>query len=215
MRETPQADLPVHPEGFPNHFYERARLSREPVYKINKEDSVVIIRVFRGGKMAHLGHDHIVVSRDIQGFVLWGGELQQRRADLYIPLNALVVDDATLRDRYAMESSLSATDIKKTRYNMLASIGALRYPFVVVSLTPVSLVQSALVVEASISLNGVTRISTVSVDARLNNTRLRFAGSFSIKQSDYGIEPFSTLGGLLAVEDQLDIRFEIYASSVF
>jgi polyisoprenoid-binding protein YceI len=213
--EVPKAGIPARPEGFASDFYEQAQAGKAPVYKIVSEDSLAIIRAFSGGKMAHLGHDHVIASRDIQGFVLWSEELRQRRADLYIAVNALTVDEPELRARYGMKSSPSDSDIEKTRHNMLnSSIESFRYPFIVISLTPVSPLASALVVAAKISLHGVTRTETVAVAPRVSPAALRFTGNFSIKQSDYGIQPFTALGGLLVVRDELDISFDVYARVV-
>jgi hypothetical protein len=37
------------------------------------------------------------------------------------------------------------------------------------------------------------------------------SGELTLKQSDFGITPFSVLGGALAVQDQLELRFELSA----
>jgi polyisoprenoid-binding protein YceI len=39
-------------------------------------------------------------------------------------------------------------------------------------------------------------------------------GSFSLRQSDYGITPFSILGGGLKVLDQVDVTFKLQADQV-
>ena len=39
--------------------------------------------------------------------------------------------------------------------------------------------------------------------------RLVVAGAFVLRQSDFGIKPFSVLGGLLAVEDELVVEFRL------
>jgi len=60
-------------------------------------------------------------------------------------------------------------------------------------------------VEAEISLHGVTRRQWFVVDVDGRHAR----GEVVIRQSDFGIQPFAVLGGLLAVQDALVVQFEL------
>ena len=60
-------------------------------------------------------------------------------------------------------------------------------------------------VEAEITLHGVTRRQ--SFVAEVDGRRAR--GEVVIRQSDFGIQPFTVLGGLLAVQDALVVQFEL------
>jgi hypothetical protein len=42
-------------------------------------------------------------------------------------------------------------------------------------------------------------------------TMLRISGEFPLRQSDYGIEPFSFAGGALRLKDELKFNFELVA----
>jgi polyisoprenoid-binding protein YceI len=64
---------------------------------------------------------------------------------------------------------------------------------------------------ADVTLHGATRRYSVPVTIERKDSALRTTGSFTAKQSDFGIKPFSVLGGALAVEDQIELRFDISA----
>src|SRR5437016_4654552 len=72
------------PANFPAQHYREAIARGESIYRIDPARSLVVIEVRRAGSLAHLGHDHVVASHDVQGFVA----PEKRRADLYIALKS-------------------------------------------------------------------------------------------------------------------------------
>jgi hypothetical protein len=48
----------------------------------------------------------------------------------------------------------------------------------------------------------------------MGTEQIQADGSFSLRQSDYGITPFSILGGGLKVLDQVDVTFKLQADQV-
>ena len=60
----------------------------------------------------------------------------------------------------------------------------------------------------------VSRSFAVPVQVRVEAATLEASGTFELRQSDFGIEPFSVLGGALRVEDRLDVSFELRAERV-
>jgi polyisoprenoid-binding protein YceI len=66
-------------------------------------------------------------------------------------------------------------------------------------------------VTGDLTFHGVTR--TLSFDARVTNmgTMLRISGDFLLRQSGYGIKPFSFAGGALKLKDDLKFNFELVA----
>ena len=89
--QHPPAPLPAveAPAGFPVAYYRQAAAQGTPVMQIDPAASLVAIEVYRGGSLARLGHDHVVASHDVRGFVAPNA----KRADLYFRLDSLVVDE--------------------------------------------------------------------------------------------------------------------------
>jgi len=210
----PHATTPrERPAGFPDAFYDAARQRGEPVYRVDRLRSVAIIRVYRAGSLSRFGHDHVVASHDIQGYVLLPAQVHQGRADLFVPLDLLSVDDPALRAEAGFQTQPSATDIESTRRNMLdRTLETLRHPFAVLRLTPLPGKLPAISVNADITLRGNTRTQVIPVDIEASANLLRISGQFGLFQSEFAIAPYSVLGGALQVDDRVDIRFEIYAT---
>jgi hypothetical protein len=66
-----------------------------------------------------------------------------------------------------------------------------------------------LVADVAITIKGVTRNQMVLLRLRREGPQLRATGEFVIKQSEFGMEPFSVLGGLMAVQDPIGVSFDL------
>jgi len=204
--------LPNQPEGFPSEVYDRATEQGQPVYRLDESRSLAVVRVYRGGRFADLGHDHVVASHEVRGLVRWTSDWRARRADLFVPLASLTVDEPLLRQRYALTTQPSARDIEGTRENMLnKTLRVADNPFVTLHLEALSGALPAMPVRAEISLNGVTNTRQREVTVEQRRNELSVSGAFSLKQTEFGLEPYTVLGGLLQVEDEVDITFELVA----
>ncbi len=67
------------------------------------------------------------------------------------------------------------------------------------------------VAAADLTIRGVTRRIEVPVELERSAGTLSARGSLHIRQTDFGITPFSVGGGAIQVGDELDLRFEIVA----
>jgi len=204
---------PQRPANFPTEIYAGAD-KQSSLYQLDSSLSTVRIKVLRGGLMAKLGHDHIVASRDIQGYLLLGSNSAERscRADFYAPINQLIVDDPTLRAEANLSTTPSANDIAGTKTNMLISLQADQFPFLQLHSVDCAGALNEEPVSTTISLHGVSREQLLQMTVtRPDAESLVISGRFAIVQSDFGIEPFSVFNGLLKVEDRLDISYQIVA----
>jgi len=197
------------PKNFPAAEYQRAAARGEPVYRIDPERSLVVVRVYRAGPLARFGHDHVVASRSIQGYALRA--TQGSRADLYAPLAALTVDEPALRAEAGMSTTPSAADIEATRQNMLEKVLEVeRFPFVTMNIEASGGGVDGL--RAEITFHGVSR--TVPLSAEIawpdGGNAVHARGRFTLRQTDFGIRPFAFLGGALRVRDDVDVDFDVY-----
>jgi hypothetical protein len=209
---VPAARPPVHeappPAGFPDAFYQQMAQRGGRVLQIEPAASLVTIEVRRTGSLANLGHDHVVASHDVRGYVA----PNDGRADLYIRLDQLVVDEPDLRAKAAFDTQPSEAAIAGTRENMLGKFNAERHPYAVISVT--GLVTDAAgtrLADASITLNGTARTMRIPAKIEQGANGLTVTGQVALEQTAFGITPFSILGGALQVQDRVDVRFEIRA----
>ena len=202
----PAAVRPGAPELDAAYYRDAARRGAK-VFQVEPGDSLLVARVYRGGALARLGHDHVVSSREPHGFI----DADKGLADLSVAVESLAVDDPAQRAAAGFDSTPSESDIAGTRSNMLEKVlEAERFPFVVLRVR--SVVQGVL--EAEVSLHGVTRPMRIPARIDSGGERIDVSGSFAINQSDFGIEPVSVLGGTLTVQDRVDLSFAIRAARV-
>lgn len=202
------------PAGFPDALYRDAAARGEPVSVIDPDRSLVRILVYRDGALARLGHDHAVTSGPIHGYLWWRGNDGAGRADLSLILAELVVDAPAARAAAGLPAGPTTADIDGTRRNMLTSLEADRYPqvWLQVSMPPASTGEVSIVRDADVDLawHGMTRRLSVPVRIAAAGDGWRVTGAFTLRQSDFGITPFSVLGGALAVRDELDLDFDLH-----
>ncbi len=195
------------PADFPEAAYQGLRSKGVPVYRVDPSRSRVVIVARRGGTLTRLGHDHVVASHDVGGYVA----PDAGRADLYVPLGALVVDEAALRSEIGLDTQPSEADIAATRRNLLDKVlEAGRFPFATVAVSRPG--DTAQPLQVSLSLHGETRVVEAPLQVRRADDEVMATGSFALDQSQFGIVPFSILGGAIAVKDRVEITFQIVAT---
>src|SRR3954469_12087129 len=78
------------PPSFPTDFY--TRVAPEARYRVDPARTRLTLKVYRTGALASLGHNHVITSGRTDGFIYLADDLAQARADLFVPVETLVVD---------------------------------------------------------------------------------------------------------------------------
>jgi hypothetical protein len=180
--------------------------ARPGLWSVDANASQLRILVFRGGRLAALGHNHVLGLPPLQGGVQMPGPL----LDLGFRLDELEFDRPAWRAALGPDfaSVPDADTIAATRRNMLIALEAERFPLV--RLQAQGAEGDSL--RLALTLHGQTRTITVPLQLDLQAQSLRARSRFAIRQSDFGIQPFSVLGGLLAVQDELQIEADLVLS---
>lgn len=188
-------------------------------YRLNAAASQVHIYAFRAGAARKAGHNHVLSVSQFEGELLLPSENPADAAfAIRVPLNALVIDDAALRTATGgnFVSPRSADDIAGTRQNLLGAKGldAERFPDLWLHSVAIAGDWPVLVAEVATTLHGVTATQPVVLRVERDPQGLRARGGFALRQTDFGLMPFSVLGGLLAVQDEVAIDFDLRADLV-
>jgi len=203
---------PALPAEFPLAHYEQAAARGRQVFTVDPERSRLTIEVRRAGSLARFGHDHIVASHDLRGYVA----LDEGRADLLVPLERLAVDEPALREEAGFDTQPSEADIGGTRDNMLDKVlESRRFPFALIRASGAGTGVAGRTIGVSITLHGMTRTLQVPVRIDRATDEIDVSGSLALNQTDFGIKPFSILGGAVRVQDRLELRFRIAARRGF
>lgn len=165
--------------------------------------------------MERLGHDHIIASQNAQGYVALNKKNGQCRADIFVPLSMLIVDDPQLRAVAELDTTPSSTDIAGTRNNMLLSLEAANHPFAQISSQDCSGGLSGSKTSVVLTIHGANQKRNLQINLQsIDDNQLVISGEFSINQTDFGIEPFSIMNGLIKVEDKVDLTYRLTAQRI-
>jgi polyisoprenoid-binding protein YceI len=181
-------------------------------YRVDTSVSRVYVKV---GSATFLGHPHGVEGRLKDGKLTFGGA-----GALVFDMASFTADTAEARRRVGLRpQGISASDAKKITETMRdeSVLDARRYPtaeFRVTAVTPLDRQAAAAPgryqLAGEFTLHGVRK--NIQFNAKLvpdRNQQTRLTGSFTLKQSDYHITPYSTFGGAVAVTDQLEITGDL------
>ena len=175
------------------------------VLHIDSAQSLIAVTVRRGGVLARLGHDHLVAARTITGTVT----PNDNRAEFQFRLDQMTVDEPALRQTAGLAKQPSQDAIDGTRTNMLTRVlDAERYPVVRIQVTRADAGQP---LRTSITLHGVTRDYAIPATIGTDHGAITVAGTVNLKQTDFGLVPFSVMGGAMAVQDEMELRFTLVA----
>src|SRR6267378_2617576 len=196
------------PADFPEGYYREALAQGKPVFRVDQAESLVVIEVRRSGSLARLGHDHVVASHEVAGYVA----PDEGRADLFVALERLAVDEAALRAEAGFDTQPTESDVEGTRAHMLEKVLETdKFPFALIRVSGAGTGQGEVTLSVAITLHGITR--TLQAPARIDadSGGMSVAGRLSFEQTDFGITPYSLLGGAIAVKNAVELRFRIRA----
>lgn len=167
-----------------------------------------MILVGKAGPLSGLGHRHVVRVGGLRGFAKLDGK-GHGQADLRFPVNALAVDPAAAQKLYAHYNMPSSKEVAGTRAHMLGPVlASSRYPRVTLHVTG-RIGGTPPALDAAITLHGVRRTLKIGGAFTHTGSDLTARGRFSIKQSAFGITPYSVMLGALRVKDRLQIRYHL------
>ncbi|MGE0132272.1 MAG: YceI family protein [Blastocatellales bacterium] len=180
-------------------------------YTIVPAESSFWVFVGKSGFLSAFAHDHEIGVKRFSGRVVaheagaTGGSLE-----LEIDAQSLIV----------LDKKPSEEDKKKIFDSMhnevLESAKHQKITFKSVSVDAVKQTGNdaySFVVNGDLTLRGVTKRIAVPVTATITPQQLRAAGKYTLKQTDYGIKPYSAAGGTIKVKNEVVVNFNIVAKA--
>ena len=185
-------------------------------YRVASARSDVRFVVYRAGRLASLGHNHVIVARQIDGEVALAPDLTRTQFSLRLSVAAFAVDPPEARrdegEGFAVQPSAEA--VAGTRRNMLGErvLDAATHPEVRIDAVAVRGALPTPTVTVRLTLRGVARDVEVPVTVARDDDTLTATAAFDIRQTDFGITPMSVLGGALQVADAVTVRMRLVAT---
>ena len=182
-------------------------------YHLVPDASSLVVEVDAAGFVSPLGvlHDHRFVVEDFVGEVVLADDASLESASFMARADSL-------RETANLSASDRRTVERQVRKDVL---DADDHPRIVFVGTDLSLDDASPEGELSGTLTGELTIhgETQEVEVPFEGTLdasagvLEASGSFTIRQTDFGIEPYSRYFGAVAVEDEVTIRIDLTASA--
>ena len=203
--------------GSSHHFearYAALPMASGTLYNLDPKVSSVRIYVFRAGQAAKVGHNHVLSAPEFKGyFFLAPAGAGASSFDLEFRLDQLEIDNPDHRSTLgkAFASKLSPEAIASTREHMLGedNLQAMRFPLVRIRSVQISGEAPKFAAKIAVELHGQTRDIWVPLTVTGLPENLSVEGSLVLRQTDFGVKPYSVLGGLLAVEDEVIVEFKL------
>lgn len=184
------------------------------VFRVDADASDLRIYVFRGGRAPTMGKNHVIAAPDLQGFVALHSDLPTDAQFVFgLHLDRLHLDPEALRKETggSFSKPLTADQIEGTRENMLGPtvLDAEQYPELVLRSVQVGGDWPVLVAKVEVALHGRSHVYDSLMHVQREGDTLTATGSLVVRQSDFGIEPMTVLGGLIGIQDALGIEYRI------
>lgn len=185
------------------------------VFTVDASQSEVYWRIYKAGAMARLGHNHVISVSGLSGTVTLGSDLSAAEWTLRFPVAALVVDDPEIRARYGEDFSSEPSDSDKegTKRNMLTAevLDGEAYPEIRLSGGGVSGSLDSAELPVAIEILGRLVERRFPAQIVVGTDSLTVTGEYRLTHTDLGMTPFTALGGLMSVGEDIDFTYRIHA----
>ncbi len=184
-------------------------------YTIDSHASLLVVKVYRDGQLASLGHNHVISSRDLQGEIYLAESIRDTAFEIRLPVASLVIDSPVLRAAAGDDfpGELDADAILGTRSNLLSEqqLDVASWPEIVLRSRSIDAEPPDFTVMVDMAFKAHISSIAVPVQMEISGDQIIVTGAFTILQSEFGMQPFSVMMGALRVRDEINVEFHIVA----
>ena len=184
--------------------------SKSRTYTIVTGESSFWVFVEKSGLFSGLAHDHEIGIKTFSGRVVVP-EAGASGGSLELDVNA---QSLTVLDKKPSEED------KKKIYNSMHNevLESAKYQKITFKSASVSNLKQtgdgySFILNGDLTLHGVTKRIAVPVSATITPQQLRAKGQYTLRQTDFGIKPYSAAGGTVKVKNEVVVHFDIVAKA--
>ena len=165
-------------------------------------DGELLIRTGVAGRAAQLGHRLTIAMRRWQVTAQWAAG-EPVSAELTVDVGSLEV----VRGEGGL-TPLSGPEKMMVRSNALGSLNARKFPHIMFSANAIEKLDAGYRLTGTLTIHGKARPQTVDVHTDDLGDGWRISSETVIKQSEFGVKPYSQLLGSLKVADDVSVSFD-------
>ncbi|MET4050269.1 S-adenosyl-L-methionine-dependent methyltransferase [Rhodococcus sp. 1163] len=154
------------------------------------------------GKASKLGHRLTIAMKSWTAAIDWSG---------HTPTSVTFTAEVDSLDVVGGEGGVTpliGPEKMLAKSNALKTFDAKRYPQIRFRSDDIAAKENGFALRGTMEIHGVTREMTVIVIVADDGTKWHCASESTVRQSDYGIKPYSQMLGAMKVVDEVTVSFE-------
>jgi polyisoprenoid-binding protein YceI len=177
-------------------------------YRLAPVQSTFTVQAFAEGLLSAFGHDPILAIKDFTGEAQFvPGSFESASVKVTIRADSIVLsNEVKEKDRVEIEQTMREQVLE------ISKCPEIHFSSSNISVTRLAEGRYRARIIGDLTLHGVTQKNLwITSEATITGDSLRAKGEFSLKQSDFGIKPFSAAGGTIKLKNELKFSFDIVA----
>jgi polyisoprenoid-binding protein YceI len=176
----------------------------DAVWALDASDGELLVRTGVSGRAARMGHRLTIAMQRWQATVRWDGA-EPVSAELAVEVDSFEV----LRGEGGVKG-LSGPEKALVKSNALKSLGASRYPqirFIADSGDKIAKTDDGYRLTGTLHVSGKAREHVIDLRTEDLGDSWRMSVESRVRQSEYGVKPYSVLLGSVQVADDVTVSF--------
>jgi polyisoprenoid-binding protein YceI len=175
-------------------------------YRLIPEQSKFTVQAFAEGLFSAFGHDPVLAIKDFTGEAQFvPGSFESASLKITIKADSIVLSNSE-KDRLEIEQTMREQVLEIAKYPEIVFVSSN------ISVTRLSEGRYRGRIIGDLTFHGVTQKNLwITAQGTVSGESLKAQGDFTLKQTDFGIKPFSAAGGTIKLKNELKFSFDIAA----
>lgn len=170
-------------------------------WTIGPSDGELLLHTGVAGRAARMGHRLTIAMSRWRATVSWAGS-RPVSAELAVEVASFEVQSGA-----GGVKGLSAIDKAQVRSNALKSLHANRFPGIRYTADVIERADDGYRLAGTLEIRGTSRDHVVDLRTQDLGDSWRMSGETTVRQTDYGVKPYSLLMGSVQVADDVSLSF--------
>ncbi len=173
----------------------------ESSWSLTPADGELHILTGVDGRAAKMGHRLTIAMTSWQASLQWAGE-EPAHAELTVD-----VDSISVLGGEGGLTPLTGAEKGVCRSNALKSMDAKKFPKIRFTSDQIAKTADGYRLDGTLEIHGTSRPQSVDLKADATDGALALSARVPVRQTDFGVKPFSLMMGALKVADEVTITF--------
>jgi len=177
-------------------------------YRLVPAPSTFTVQAFAEGLLSAFGHDPVLAIKDFSGEVQFvPGSFEAASVKMTVKADSIVLStEVKEKDRIELEQTMREQVLEIAKYPEIVFVSSN------ISVTKLAEGRYRARVIGDLTFHGATQKNLwITPEVTVSGESLSAKGMFSLKQTDFGIKPFSAAAGTIKLKNELKFSFDIAA----